>query len=262
MTASKKLRLWEEKQKQAFQKKPLKTLKVIPSMPGIAPGDRQWLQTKALKYLLFEPQGKVIWKYLLKHPLKYGFGYLRSLLSSFVKQEEDFYLYNLDSIETWKEKSLNALVVIGFSYCEKPFECPDGRFSDQCRCDQNHLVCQQCPIGKARFMTPTDPNIHVVIIPTVHDIGIYLFELREKHPKEEILFIITACEMTLEMFKKWSKTLSVKGIGIRLTGRICNTFKAFELSEKGIKPGLTCVKSKTHEKLCSLLHHLHIKQGK
>ena len=38
------------------------------------------------------------------------------------------------------------------------------------------------------------------MIPTVHYIGDKIFELVHAHPKSQVLFLITACEMTLEMF--------------------------------------------------------------
>ena len=46
--------------------------------------------------------------------------------------------------------------------------------------------------------------------------------------------------------------VDIKGIGVRLDGRICNTMKAFELSEKGIKPGLTVVLDVTQKRLLDL----------
>jgi hypothetical protein len=106
--------------------------------------------------------------------------------------------------------------------------------------DLNNPVCQQCFIGKCVHAAPTK-NTVPVYIPTVHDIGNKVFELIKLHPKKEIIFLITACEMTLTMFADYGNMAGVKGIGVRLDGRICNTMKAFELSEVGIKPGLTVV---------------------
>ena len=73
--------------------------------------------------------------------------------------------------------------------------------------------------------------------------------------------MITACEMTLEMFGNLGNMASIKGIGVRLDGRICNTMKAFELSERGIKPGLTVVLEPTQKRILNLIRHFrdHIK---
>lgn len=247
------LKDWEQTSAQAKKKRPIKTLAVLPKMPGIAPKER-FIKAYGLWYLLTRKEGRKIWSYLLRHPFKYTLGYFKALFSKVVKKG-DLFFYGVKNEQEWIKKARKSLVVIGFSYCEKPFECPDQRFSDKCRWDPNHLVCQQCPIGKARTLIPK--SCITLIIPTVHDIGIALFKLRDQYPKKNITFMITACEMTLEMFRHWSTSINVQGIGIRLQGRICNTKKAFELSEKGIKPGLTCVTKSTHEQMLEILSKLH-----
>ncbi len=68
--------------------------------------------------------------------------------------------------------------------------------------------------------------------------------------------MITACEMTLEMFGDWGNMVGVKGIGVRLDVRICNTMKAFALSENGVKPGLTVVLEETKQKMLDLIRHV------
>jgi hypothetical protein len=47
----------------------------------------------------------------------------------------------------------------------------------------------------------------------------------------------------------------IRDIGVRLDGRICNTMKAFELSEQGIKPGLTVVLKHTQKRMLDLIRH-------
>jgi hypothetical protein len=76
-----------------------------------------------------------------------------------------------------------------------------------------------------------------------------MLHLINEHPDIEIIFLITACEMTLTMFADWGNMAGIKGVGVRLDGRICNTMKAFELSEEGIKPGLTVVNSNAKQKM-------------
>jgi len=65
--------------------------------------------------------------------------------------------------------------------------------------------------------------------------------------------MITACEMTLEMFGDLGNMVDIKGLGVRLDGRICNTMKAFELSEMGIKPGLTVVLDDSKKQMLELI---------
>ncbi|WP_238579023.1 hypothetical protein [Neochlamydia sp. EPS4] len=94
-----------------------------------------------------------------------------------------------------------------------------------------------------------------LFIPTIHYIGGKIFEIVHLYPEKQVIFMITACEMTLEMFGDWGNMVGLKGIGIRLDGRICNTMKAFELSEKGIKPGLTVILEETQKRMISLIRY-------
>lgn len=91
------------------------------------------------------------------------------------------------------------------------------------------------------------------MIPTVHYIGEKMLELRHEYPNREILFVITACELTLEMFGDWGNMIGIKGIGVRLDGQICNTMRAFEASEVGIKPGLAVVLNDTQDRILKLI---------
>jgi hypothetical protein len=196
-------------------------------------------------------------KYIFKKPITHCLRYLRSLFKkkSYVR-DGDFFLYGIDSVEAMKKKmeDPNALLVVGFSYCEKPHECPSGRFTDACIHDLSNPVCQQCFIGKAVHALPEERTIPL-FIPTIHYIGEKIFEIIEKNPTKKILFLITACELTLEMFGDFGNLAGIAGIGVRLDGRICNTMRAFELSERGIKPGLTVVVPETERRILDLITH-------
>lgn len=242
---------WNEKEKEAEIAFPLKKLKVLPVMTGITEETSKNLKWKSLWWMVKKDKGFQILRHFLKHPFKYGRQFIKSWLKgkSFNRQG-DFFLYGLDSLSDFESLLLDkeTLFVIGFSYCHKPFECPSGRFTADCIRDVNHDVCRQCFIGKTIHGLP-QKNSHPVLIPTVHHIGNELFELLHAKPDRKIIFLITACEMTLEMFGDYGNMIGVQGIGIRLGGRICNTLQAFQLSEEGIKPGLTVVLEDTKEKM-------------
>lgn len=240
---------WNQAKTTAEKKSPLKLLKTLPEMPGMTSETAKNLKWKSLKWILKKDQGFKILKKALKHPFRHLSAYLKSVFSnqSFLKKG-DFYLYGIKSEEEF-EKLLtksNTLLILGFSYCHKPFECPSGRFTDACVHDLANPVCQQCFIGKCVHSIPHAATLPVYI-PTVHYIGEKIFEYKEAYPDKEIIFLITACEMTLTMFADWGNMAGIKGIGVRLAGRICNTMKAFELSEEGIKPGLTLVLHESQE---------------
>jgi len=235
--------------------KPLKTPPHLPSIPGITKDTAKYLKWKSLSYLVRHDKTRVIPRYFFKKPLKYGWSLLKSCLKkkSFIR-DDDFFLYGIKDTEEFKEllQDPKSLLVMGFSYCHKPFECPSKRFSDQCIHDPNHPVCRQCFIGQAVNALPQGRAI-TLFIPTIHYIGEKIFEIVHAHPERRVIFLITACELTLEMFGDWGNMVGIQGVGVRLDGRICNTMKAFELSEEGIKPGLTIVANHTQERILTLI---------
>ena len=249
---------WDEKAKQAAASHPIKTVTHMPSIPGMTPETAKNLKWKSLSYLIRHDKGGVLPKNFWKHPLRYGFNLLKSFLKKkSYTREDDFFFYGLKNVEEFKKVASipDTLFVVGFSYCHKPFECPSGRFTAECIHDPNHPVCSQCFIGKAVHALP-DKDVIPLFIPTIHYIGEKIFDIVHANPNKKVIFLITACEMTLEMFGDWGNMVDIQGIGIRLDGRICNTMKAFELSEIGIKPGLTVVRQETQEKILEILHHL------
>lgn len=247
---------WDKQAEAAAQEKPLKALKTLPRMPGITSDTAKHLKWKALKWMATQDHQGEVRRGLLKHPLKYGAALVKSAFQTKpYTRDGDFFLYGLDSVEQMIpliEAVDRTIFAVGFSYCHKPFECPSGRFTPDCQRDLENLVCQQCFIGKAIHALPK-LNVVPLLIPTIHYIGGKIFELVHAHPDKQVIFLITACEMTLEMFGDWGNMVGIKGIGVRLDGRICNTMEAFALSEAGVKPGLTVVLDETQRRMLDLI---------
>lgn len=246
---------WRQKELAAAEKQPLKGFKNLPQMVGITQETAKQLKWKSLKWMIQKDENYRTIKALLKHPLKYAWGYFKSIRrKKSYEREGDFFLYGVRSLSAFAKllENPNALFVLGFSYCHKPFECPSKRFSPDCIHDPDHLVCQQCFIGKAAHAVAPGSAI-LLFIPTVHYIGEKVLEIVHQNPGKEVLFMISACEMTLEMFGDFGNMVGIRGVGIRLDGRICNTMKAFELSEQGIKPGMTVILEETKKQVLSLI---------
>ena len=248
---------WDEKAQEAAKTNPLKVLKTLPSIPGMTEDTAKNLKWKSLKWMITKDEKFAVMKHIFKHPIRYLVRYTKSLFNkkSFIR-DDDFFLYGLSSVQHFKKELAkdDTLLVVGFSYCEKPHECPSGRFTPDCIHDVNNPVCQQCFIGKAVHALPEERTIPL-FIPTIHYISKKIFEIIEANPTKKVYFLITACEMTLEMFGDWGNMSGIRGIGVRLDGRICNTMRAFELSETGIKPGLTIVTEHTQKRILDLLQH-------
>lgn len=248
---------WDDGIVGAAQEKPLKSLKSLPSMKGITEETARHLKWKSLKWMVTKDHAGEIRRAFFKHPFKYGWAFLKSIIKTKpYKREGDFFLYGVDSIKDFQNllDEEDSLFVLGFSYCHKPFECPSGRFTPDCIHDPENAVCRQCFIGKAVNALPTQ-NTVPLFIPTIHYIAGKILDLIHQNPDKRIIFLITACEMTLEMFGDWGNMADIRGVGVRLDGRICNTMKAFELSENGVKPGLTVVLDDTQRCVLDLLRY-------
>lgn len=250
---------WKQQAEQASLKSPLKGLKSLPQMPGITPETAKGLKWKSLQWMVLNDHQREVLRGFLKHPFRYGWALIKSAMRAKpYSRAGDFFLYGVKSVAQFEEllKDRNALFVLGFSYCHKPFECPSGRFTPDCMHDPENLVCKQCFIGKA-VLASEAKNTIPLFIPTIHYIGGKIFEIVHQNPGKPVLFIITACELTLEMFGDWGNMVNIRGLGVRLDGRICNTMKAFELSEQGIKPGLTVVLDETQKRIMQLIRSRH-----
>lgn len=246
---------WDRQAEEAAKSRPISKLRVLPQMPGITPDTARNLKWKSLQWMVRHDADWKIFKQVLRRPFRYAFRLLKSMVQSKpYKREGDFFLYGISSKDEFRKllENREAIFVLGFSYCHKPFECPSGRFTDECIADLDNPVCRQCFIGKAVHAAPEN-NIRLYFIPTIHYIGEKILSLVHENTEKEILFMITACEMTLEMFGDWGNMAGIKGLGVRLDGRICNTMAAFELSERGIKPGLTVVLDQTQKEMLEII---------
>lgn len=246
---------WDEGSAQAAKEKSLKKLRVLPNIPGITEDTAKHLRWKGMWYMIRHDIGGVIRRHILKRPIRYMLRFIKSLFQKRpFHRDQDFYYYGLRSEKAFKQELAkeNSLLVVGFSYCEKPHECPSGRFTDECIHDPKDLVCRQCYIGKCLNALPEGRTVPL-IIPTIHYIGDKIFQTVHDNPGKEVLFLITSCELCLEMFADFGNMAGVKGVGVRLDGRICNTMQAFEKSEKGVKPGLTILLPETERRVLGLL---------
>ena len=206
--------VWDQGAKEAAKKAPIKGLKTLPNMPGMTPDTARFLKWKSLKWMIQYDKDFKVLKEILKHPFKYGWAFLKSAVKTKpYKRDGDFFLYGVDSVEAFQKLlKEDHLFVLGFSYCHKPFECPSGRFTDACIHDPENPVCRQCFIGKAVNALPTK-NTFPLFIPTIHYVSEKLLEIVHSNPGKKVLFIITACEMTLEMFGDWGNMVGIQGSG-------------------------------------------------
>ncbi len=246
---------WDKRAARLQTEHPLRTFKVNPRLPGIRRHTRKHLTWKTLSYIQRHDYSGKLGRYFWRRPLKHAWGLIRSLAcKQLYRRDGDLFFYRFGCLEDVKSRLIdpNAVLVIGFSYCHKPFECPAGRFTDACVRDLDSPVCGQCFIGKCVHALP-DARVEPLFITTVHYIGEKMIEAHDRWPDREILFLITACELTLEMFGKLGHAVGFQGVGVRLDGQICNTMPAFKASERGLKPGMAVVNDDAQADMMALI---------
>lgn len=231
----------------------------LPKVPFITKKTKSFLKWKTLLYLASLREGRhFFYYYIFKVPklfIRFLFSFVAPKKTS--KREGDYFFYGCSSFDDIRKlyKKTNVVLVLGFSYCQKPLKCPSGRFNDQCYRDLSHPACKNCIIGEVKNKFPVC-RAKVIIIPTFLYVAEFLCKEKKKFPNKDFIFLITACELSFKMFERYVGLLQLKGIGIRLQGRICNTFQAFKFAEHGIKPGLTIISSLVEEELKKLLYVL------
>jgi hypothetical protein len=253
---------WEEAEKAWDKGKenfsslfPLKKQKDSLPLSRFSSLEKRFLRMRGLKWTLSHDEKFSFLRFVLHKPFSYGWAFLCSFFSKKPYREDgDFFLFGLKSIDEFKTlmREKNAFLLIGFSYCEKPLECPCGRFSEECCHREEDPICRQCRIGKVFHALPRE-STHFFVITTSEKVGKKILEMKKAFPDKLFLFLTTACEMSITMFSDVGNMMNMKGIGVRLAGRCCTTKKAFELAEKGVKPALTYLVPSTEEKLFSLL---------
>jgi len=246
---------WDARAEKSSQEYSIRKLKSFPKGPQIVEGEEQYLRWKGLYWLLTGEKGASFWRKLIFHPFSCFGRYIRSLRKkNACRQDGDLFFYGVANVGEMRSllQEEDVVLVVGFSYCQKPIECPCGRFSQQCSADLENGICKQCFIGKAYHSLPCERTIFSVI-PTAHDIGVQMIDAEKQFPGKKVLFLITTCEMALKMFGDFAHALGARGIAVRLSGRVCNTMKAFALSERGVKPGMTQLRGETGSLFFSLL---------
>jgi len=156
--------------------------------------------------MIFKDHNEEILKGFLKHPLKYGGFSQISLAPKSYNEKEIFFLYGVDSLTQFEEllKNRKALLILGFSYCTSPLNVIRALTPDLCALTLNILFVSSALFGKI-VQAATPKQTIPLFIPTIHYIGGKIFENVHQNPGKPIVFMITACELTLEMFGRLGK---------------------------------------------------------
>ncbi len=160
----------------------------------------------------------------------------------------------------------NNLLLLGFSYCQKPLYCPSGRFNDSCSFDP--ALCKNCFIGGC-FQKKL-VNSEKIIITTAASLAEKLLFLSNPDLRShssstttstvpsstissKIIFLICACPLSLRLFQDFPALLDLKGRSFPLSGAVCASFSAFLSAEKGFKKEISQLSPSSEKEILKFL---------
>jgi hypothetical protein len=138
---------------------------------------------------------------------------------------------------------------ITISYCQKPFNCPDGRFS--LKCSANYPICQDCFLSKINKRCKELSLDYYIVLGDYDSVWNILKNQFFKHKKGA--YILTVCNMVLNVIKYLSPLFGFKGYIIPFIKGECKTLAAYELSEFGYKNIQTDISEHNKSLLINLL---------
>ncbi len=209
---------------------------------------------KSLRYLLSQDKEGLFWRFFAQNPLLC----LSRFFGLFFRREEKisqggYFFHGLNNLIDL-ERALcadNTYLFIGLSYCQKPFDCPSQRFSEECRAS-SHPACNECLIGNVSRNFSSHTSC-IVTIPTIFFLAKKMMQIKEEHPSKQILFLISACPLSLHFFAPWAHFLHLQGASLPLSGPVCAAFSFFKTAEGGEKRGVTYLLPEQEDQLLALL---------
>jgi hypothetical protein len=193
----------------------------------------RFLKINSLIYFLKNDKNNIAISYFLKRPFFYTFNLFLSFFKESYKKNNDIYFFNIKSLDEFYKKKKNSKIFIGFSYCQKQRKCPERFFSNKCNFNPSNEICKNCQLGC--FSQKKNKNVHISIITTINEFANEFIQFKKKHPKEEIYFVICACNLSIDMYCNFANMLKLKGIALKLNGHVCKSFNIFKYAEKGMK---------------------------
>lgn len=204
---------------------------------------------KAFFYIFFQDK-KLFFKIFLSSPFKYLLNILKASFKKPYTYSNGLFFFNVEEKNFKKEDSTTFT---GFSYCQKPIDCPCKRFSENCLYLKNNFTCKN-NICKNCFISSFEKRENIFFITTVSSLSKKIFQTLKKHPKNKnIFFIISACFFSIDLFKHFPNILNIKAIAIPLSGNVCSNFEKFKKAEIGKKKGKTEILKKNFEFLKKIL---------
>lgn len=133
------------------------------------------------------------------------------------------------------EEPQNLMIALG--YCQKPFDCPAGRFQTNCLLPEH--CPQDCPI-KGLICAGLALGAKIYIMTSALRIGqdVLLPALEEGKPSKILAFV---CPYSLHPFSLACLICGLRGVILTFAQGACPDYISWLLADKGIKPEQTSI---------------------
>jgi len=208
------------------------------------------------KYYIRKPTFRYLLQLFFRNPFRIIFNtiyylpkiLLINLLNKILKKKEDFY----------RDTSLNNVInsfskgkgFVTISYCQKPLDCPDGRFSY--RCTGNYERCKSCFLYEVKTRCEKLDIDYYIVLGDLDSVWNILRNQFNKHLFG--CYILTTCNMVLNVVKYISPLFGFTGIILPFNKGSCLTIAAYELSEFGYKNVQTDLSDDNKKLLINILN--------
>lgn len=196
------------------------------------------------KYYIKKPTFKYLWFLFYKNPFRIIINFLLSVLPIiFFELAKKLFIEKIFKrkykINLYSDISKNKVIdyfsrgegFITISYCQKPMNCPDGRFST--KCSAKYFECHSCFLSEIKKKSDQLSLDYYIVLGDYDSVWNILKNqfLRKKRGA----YILTVCTMVLNVIKYLSPLFGFRGLIIPFVKGECKTLAAYELSEFGYK---------------------------
>ncbi len=160
---------------------------------------------------------------------------------------------NKNEIKSYKNKVYKTVIAV--SYCQKPLNCPAGRFNDRC-IYENSSPCNNCPVGDIKHKAELN-NIEFTILTTSFEFArFHLRKISHSAYSRRVLYIISVCPYVLFLSKMFAFILNIKIVPFFLTKGGCKNKYEFLKAENGEKAIVTKCSHNAHRNFIELMDYL------
>ena len=206
-----------------------------------------------MRYYLRKPTFRYLLQLFFKNPFRIIFNTLFYLPKVFWIN----FLNKFNKRDFYADSKIKNVIIdfskgkgfITISYCQKPFDCPDGRFSY--KCSASYERCKRCFLYQVKTKCDKLNLDYYIVLGDLDSVWNILSNQFDKYLSAS--YILTTCNMVLNVVKYISPLFGFTGIILPFNKGSCLTIYAYELSEFGYKNVQTDISDDNKKLLIDIL---------